>query len=130
MPAVSGVYKIAIAHKRAASLAYGPTRSGQYGNINITDVTDITDQSAGDKIGNESARPLCIRIKGQVNGKDKSRESTTSGTHPKRKHDRINFEISVQFLPQLLAFVIDLLTVVTELFQFLVNIWSSGYVSG
>ena len=50
-----------------------------------------------DYIG-ETARPLCVRIKEHLDGKDRSRKSTPLGAHRISTHSGDDFEVAVKIL--------------------------------
>ncbi|KAK6757075.1 hypothetical protein RB195_015104 [Necator americanus] len=52
----------------------------------------------GDEYVGETARPLYVRIKEHVNGKNRLREWTPLGVHRTQKHDGADFKIGVQIL--------------------------------
>ena len=58
----------------------------------------ITCANCGDEYIGETARPLCVRIREHLDGKDRSRTSTPLGTHRALKHAEINFEVTVKIL--------------------------------
>ncbi|KAK6744832.1 hypothetical protein RB195_011507 [Necator americanus] len=55
----------------------------------------ISCEQCGDEYIGETARPLCVRIKEQLEGKKKSCDSTALGGHRVRCHNGEDFEVKI-----------------------------------
>ena len=54
--------------------------------------------SCSEKYVGETGRPLCVRMKEHLDGKDRSRASTPLGAHRLQKHAGANFDVTVKIL--------------------------------
>ncbi|EYC27158.1 hypothetical protein Y032_0009g554 [Ancylostoma ceylanicum] len=58
----------------------------------------ISCKECGAKYIEETGRPLCIRIKEHLDGKNKQRSSTALGGHRLRHHDGVDFDVEITIL--------------------------------